>query len=642
MKLKIFISMLILCQFINMSIAQNADDLRLQEVEVYGEKSHTTSNLRNTITTLSAEQIQSLPATSLNELLDLLPGIDIRTRGANGAQADVSFRGGTNDQVLILINGVNITDPRTGHANLDIPIAKSAISKIEILQGTAIEQFGYNAFAGAINIITVDHSANLSGKSLTHKVSIEGGNYGYFAPSYAIRGQNHNIQWLAATDYNRSTGFMHNTDYDYGNLYTAGQTTNSIGQWKWQVGGQMKQFGSNGFYSLKFPDQYEQTQSVLASLSWNKTIGQWSVESNLNYRFHRDKWYLYRPDYPNYPDNYAPNRHITQTGGWNVKVHYNSLIGRTSAGLEIRNENILSSVLGELRLPTDTTAVYKYMKNRLNVNYFVQQSFVWLDNWTAQIGLAGNYNTMFGHNCSFAAQMSYTYAYQSSVYATANRTFRMPTFTDLYYQSVTQISNPLLQPEISYNFEIGTKYYYKFADRWQFNMSASLYYRIGQNIIDWIKRPEDEKWQSANHTRVDAMGGEALARILHDKWNISASYSFSHLNQSMEDAFEGYISKYALDYLRHKATIEFGHPIWKGFGATWTFSWQKRQGDYIDVEGQIKKYTPVSLFNGCVYWNNDMIKVYVEASNLLNITYYDYGGIAQPGRWLKAGIQVTL
>jgi len=640
MKKKLYLAMFLLCFIVSESIAQSAADLRLQEIEVYGEKSEVASNLRNTITVLTTEQVQSLPATSLNEILDLLPGIDIRTRGANGAQADISMRGGTNDQVLIMLNGVNITDPRTGHANLDIPIAKSAISRIEILQGTAIEHFGFNAFAGAINIITTD-PINDKDKPLSHHISLEGGGYGYFAPAYTLRGQHQTLNWIASADYNRSTGFMHNTDYDYGNLYTAGQTNNKAGQWKWQLGGQMKKFGSNGFYTLKYPDQYEQTQTVVASVGWSKKISRWTLESTINYRLHRDKWFLFRPDYDNYPDNYLPNRHITQSGGWNIKAHYHTILGRTSAGLELRNENILSSVLGEQRRDADNISVYKYMKNRFNVNYFVQQSFV-RHNWSAQVGIAGNYNTMFGHHYSYAAQVGYSYAYKSTVYANINRTFRMPTFTDLYYQSVTQIANPQLHPEISYNFELGTKYNRIFSNMWQLNLAASLYYRIGQNIIDWIKRPEDEKWQSANHTRVDAMGGEAFIRLHDQKWHILASYSFANLNQSMEDNYNGYVSKYALDYLRHKATIEFGHPIWKGFGATWTFSWQQRHGDYVDVSGQVKKYTPVSLFDGCVYWKNNMIKVYVQASNLLNISYYDYGGIAQPGRWLKAGIHIQL
>lgn len=649
MKHKIFF-MFMLAVCASVAYGQDASDLRLDEVEVYADKVQTASVLRNTITTITSEQIQNLPVVSVNDLLDLLPAVDIRTRGENGAQADISMRGGTNDQVLILLNGVNITDPRTGHANLDLPIDKSAILKIEVLQGSAIEQFGLNAFSGAINIVTVEQTAKGRSessqssnlpilKSLNHQISLEGGNYGYFAPSYNLRGRGKAVDWLVSANYNRSTGYMHNTDYGYGNVFTSGCGISRIGLWQWQAGGQMKKFGSNGFYTLKYPDQYEETNTAFASLNWNKQIDKWKIESGIYYRLHHDTWYLFRPGSENYSESYNPNRHITQLGGINAKVHYYYNIGHTSAGIELRNENILSSVLGEKRnLSDENHTPYSYSKNRLNLNYFIQQTFVWADNWNADAGFAGNYNTMFGHNYTYSARLSYSFAPQSSVYAGTNRTLRLPTFTDLYYKSVTQIANPNLKPEKSYNFELGSRYATIFSGDWHFDVSASLYYRIGQNIIDWIKRPADEKWQSANQTRVDAMGGDILANVSKDKWRISAGYSFANLNQSMAEDYSDYISKYALDYLRHKVIIQFGHPIWKGFGASWTFSYRQRHGEYIDAGNQVQSYKPVYLLDGRVYWKNNFLEVYVAGSNLLDIAYYDYGGIVQPGRWLKAGI----
>jgi iron complex outermembrane receptor protein len=150
-----------------------------------------------------------------------------------------------------------------------------------------------------------------------------------------------------------------------------------------------------------------------------------------------------------------------------------------------------------------------------------------------------------------------------------------------------------------------------------------------------------------NHTRVDAMGGEAQIAMKKDKWNISVGYSFTNLNQQLDPDYQDYISKYALDYLRHKATLQFGHPIWKGFGANWVFSYQQRHGDYLDINNQTCAYKPVFLLDGRIFWAQTFagkygVEVYVEGSNLLNISYYDYGGIAQPGRWLKAGISLKI
>ena len=112
------------------------------------------------VTVITKSEIERAPAQNLNDLLRYVAGVDIRQRGPFGAQADISIRGGTFDQTLILLNGVNITDPQTGHHNLNLPIDIESIERIEILQGPAAKSFGPNAFNGAINIITGNSKPN--------------------------------------------------------------------------------------------------------------------------------------------------------------------------------------------------------------------------------------------------------------------------------------------------------------------------------------------------------------------------------------------------------------------------------------------------------------------------------------------------
>ena len=112
------------------------------------------------VTVITKSEIERAPAQNLNDLLRYIAGVDIRQRGPLGAQADISIRGGTFDQTLILLNGGNITDPQTGHHNLDLPIDVESIERIEILQGPSAKSFGPNAFNGAINIITGNTKSN--------------------------------------------------------------------------------------------------------------------------------------------------------------------------------------------------------------------------------------------------------------------------------------------------------------------------------------------------------------------------------------------------------------------------------------------------------------------------------------------------
>ena len=132
----------------------------LNEINIIGNHRNIYSENLRVITSITKEQIKNLPVQNVNELLDYLPGIDVRQRGTNGVQADVSMRGGTFDQVLILLNGINITDPQTGHYNMDLPVDLSMIERIELLQGTSMTLFGLSAFSGAINIITNESAKN--------------------------------------------------------------------------------------------------------------------------------------------------------------------------------------------------------------------------------------------------------------------------------------------------------------------------------------------------------------------------------------------------------------------------------------------------------------------------------------------------
>lgn len=618
-----------------------ADTLRLterqelREVEVVSVRSRVASEHLRVVSVIGNEQIKAIPATNINELLENIPGLDVRTRGAGGVQADLSMRGSTFDQVVVLLNGVNITDPQTGHYSLDLPIDLAAIDRIEVLQGTSMNIFGLSAFAGAINIVTGSRTENATTAALS------GGDYGLINASLAA---NYDVgQWrlLSSASYNRSEGYMPNSDYEFGNMMLQAVCNDSLsGNWNIQLGGQLKNYGANVFYSLAYPNQYESTRTLLGSLGWDRRFGAFGIEASVYNRTHFDHYELIR-DFENAPAWYTfHNNHMTTVMGANVKGAWFSSVGKTSVGVELRNENILSNVLGDeldapVHVPAQNSATYYTRgKNRLNVNYFAEQSF-YVGRFSAGVGFSGNWNTMFDHNFAFGVNAGYEYTKGGNLFVSVNRSLRLPSFTDLYYQSATQVSNPQLKPETGLTAELGINY-----SGYGFTAHLSGYYRVGKNIIDWIKLPEEEKWHSMNHSRVDAMGGEVSVAYSYGYWLPKAeiTYSFCHLNK---DAGE-YLSKYALDYLRHKFTVAIEHGIWRGFGASWQFSLQQRNGQYTAVDGSVTEYKTVPLLDGKIFWQGKKVRLFVEASNITNTRYYDYGGILQPGIWAKGGIVVNV
>ena len=208
------------------------------------------------------------PIHSVADVLSYAAGVDIRTRGPIGVQADISVRGGSFDQVLILLNGVNITDPQTGHHNLNLPVDISAIERIEILQGPGARSFGPNAFSGAINFITASSTNHQT------RVSVAGGDLGFLSLGAITSASKGNFGVFVSANRQQSSGYVNNTDFEVNSYYGSFTYKNKkIGDVELSTGVQDKGFGANSFYSVKYPNEYEATKTYFSSLRWGKDFG---------------------------------------------------------------------------------------------------------------------------------------------------------------------------------------------------------------------------------------------------------------------------------------------------------------------------------------------------------------------------------
>jgi outer membrane cobalamin receptor len=82
------------------------------------------------------------------------PSTFIEQRGAGGAQADISIRGSSFEQTLVLLNGLRIDDPQTSHHNLDLPVPLEAMRDIEVLHGAGSTLYGSDALGGVVDFLT--------------------------------------------------------------------------------------------------------------------------------------------------------------------------------------------------------------------------------------------------------------------------------------------------------------------------------------------------------------------------------------------------------------------------------------------------------------------------------------------------------
>lgn len=612
----------------------------LDEIEVSAKRAPAVySQVARVISVIDAREIEAVPAQNVEDLLEYVAGVDVRQRGAEGVQADVSIRGGTFDQTLILLNGINITDPQTGHHNLNLPVSLDQIEQIEIIEGPAARVYGPNAFSGAINIIT---------KQPGHKklsLLASGGSHQYFNTNVSAGFHTGILEHLVAFNRKSSSGYINNTDFKTANLFYSNQLKTKAGKLSFQSGISGKAFGANSFYTPKYPEQFEETKTIFGSLKWN-SYTKLHISPVAYWRRHYDRFELFRNEAPDWYSSH--NYHQTNIFGAGINSWVQSKLGKTAFGAEFRNEQILSNVLGEeMQSPVDVpgeNATYTKSKSRNITSLFLEHS-LYAEPWIISAGFMGNYisDSNTGINIFPGVEISYNFLPQLKVFASFNTSLRMPTYTDLYYQGPTNIGNPDLKPEKSATFESGLKLHRKALQG-----HIVFFYREGTNIIDWTKENIEDIWQPRNITELNSFGTEARLQLnLQKYWGkkapekISLNYYFNHTDKKTAD----FISNYVLDNIRHKLVLAVNQNILDNFYVNIRTTYQDREGAFTYFENQEaageKDYAPFWLVDLKAGYNYQDFTFFVSANNLFDKKYYDIGNVLQPGRWLKAGAAYT-
>lgn len=593
---------------------------------------------------IGKEELANAPVHDLQDLLKFASNVDVRQRGNNGVQADISIRGSSFDQVLILLNGIPLNDPQTGHHNLNLPVSFDVIDRIEILEGPASRLFGPNAFSGAINIITGQNTT----PSLIGRFS--GGQYGFFESAASSFFQNGKLLSSLSADYKRADGSLQNTDFKIGNAFYHGIWSYPTRKFEFQAGITDRGFGANEFYTPVYPNQYEKLKTFFVSVKATAE-GPFHFTPSFYWRRNQDRFELFR-DFAGAPTWYTMhNYHLTDTYGSNMSGWVNTGLGKLAFGTDFRSENIWSTVLGKVmtaptNVPGENGIQFNHSDSRANLSLFGEYShhFGPVD---ISGGLMANWNSSLGRKWHLYPGFDFGWKISRplKLYLSVNKSLRMPTFTDLYYQSSTNIGNPELQPEEALSVETGLKY----NNGW-LATHVAIFERWGKNMIDWVRQPNETLWYAKNLTNLQTRGIEVSAKLnpsnLFGKEMLirSLELSYGYLTQDKESGV--LISKYLLDYLKHKIDIRLTHSICKKLSASWLISYQDRNGTFTLWEGNKYgnevSYAPIWLIDSRINWIRNQFNFFVEASNLLNKTYFDYGNVEQTGIWAKAGVVIKL
>lgn len=619
----------------------SADTLRMREVDLEevvvtaGRTPVGAQQVARMVTTLSRVEVERVPAQSISELLRVLPSADIRQRGPLGAQADISVRGGSFDQTLVLLNGINVSDPQTGHHHLNLPVDPESISRVEFLTGPAARAFGPNAFNGVINLITGPPSKNHL------RLSASAGAYGLFRVSGHLALGTRKTSHFLSPGYTTSAGYLPNTDFRGTTLFYRAESLFRAGTLSFQAGVGDRRFGANSFYSLRYPDQFEATKTRFLSAGFVSRSPE-GFSASAFVRRHHDRFELIR-DNPAIPFNV----HRSTTSGVNLNYILEGIAGKSSLGVDIRGEHILSTVLGEpLASPVAVRGgealYFTRSAGRLNTALYGEHrmerrrlilaagAMAHLVSGSRKIGFYPGADAAFRIHPAF------------SLYGSLNKTLRMPTFTDLYYTSPIQQANPRLKPEKAVSAEGGLRLHSPGV-----RGTLAVFSRKGREMIDWVKDPHPDSliWRSMNHSQVDFRGVEGSLRYRPGElrpwtrrfiWLESGSLAWTAL-RGRSTAGE-LLSRYTADYLRHQimASADIGLGPKTVLSLRWT--WRDRNGAWPGPAGEVVSYRPISLTDAKITRKGRLLNLFVSASNLFDEEWMDFGGLRQPGFWLSGGI----
>ena len=638
-----------------------AREMMLEEVSVTGSRAPLTrSQAARMVTVLERADFAQAPVQSVNDLLKYAVGVDVRQRGPLGAQTDISIRGGTSEQIILLLNGINICDPQTGHNAMDLPVDLNDIVRIEVLEGPAGRIYGTSSLVGAINIVTgVRRQETGDGRNV--QAHIEGGSYGYFHVGGRYSTDSCLLTPVSSSlsaNYSRSDGYGRskagslNTDFSGAKAFYQGQYENDDLRLHWHMGLADKGWGSSTFWASpkwQADDQYEHTTKLYTAVQGESKRGRLHLNGNIYWNQNRDRYEGYRGR----PETMKYNYNRTDVYGVSFNTHFDwnsqdpdRMRNRTALGAELRNEDLVSGNLGEPLAQTHhisgTDRDYTLGVNRTNISGYLEHNLL-LNKFTISAGIVAVKNTWSNMNMTVypGIDVSYRPTPHWRLHASYNTSLRMPSFTEMYYKLQGYSADPHLKPEEMRAFELGTNVNCKLSNV-KCQLSTTLWHHHGKNMIDWIMdttQGDDATWQSVNHTEINSLGLEASAQLSIVNYQLSISYSYIHQDKKQEP---GIVSQYALEYLRHKLVAHALLPLTNRLSLDLNLRWQDRVGSYTDFEGQVCDYQPYMLTDARMTWQQAKWEIYVGANNLFDIRYHDYGLVPQPGRWLIAGCSLRI
>ncbi len=532
---------------------------------------------------------------SLSDFLEEAAGLDLRYRGRYGIQGDISLRGATFNQVGVLIDGVPVTDPQTGHHNLDIPLTSFDVESVEVTkEGTGSVNFKVKK--PVKKVLNID--------TLVGEHALFGNAFSFSLPSEKLSSR-------VSFEHKISKGARPNTDFEYetGSVYLLRPFEGMT--WDGLLGYLKKDFGADSFYSNLFSEEEEHTSTFLFRTGLEGAITLGLLKSNLYLRKHRDKFILER----NNP--VSVNYHTTYVYGQNSELRVSFPRFDLLLGEEIGTDQINSTNLG------------KHTRQHGSLSFGLAS--LPIERLSAGLNLRLQEYQDWGFRESYDLALGYFIIDKRlKLNASAGHAARIPTFTELFYSDAANKGNPNLDAEESDNFRCGLGFEDSLA-----SCSLEGFLRRGRHLIDWTRVSATDPWQAANLGRVDFRGLEFIFGLkpeFHLRGLELKGVRFSYTYMDTDKKETGFLSKYALDILRHQLSLGFDSKI-AGLNFNWRLSYNQRCFGETYFLGDLTISKRIET-GGCTFGP------FLKIDNFSDSQYSEVGGVRQPGRWVQGGMKL--
>ena len=546
-----------------------------------------------TINIITSADIKNSAALTVSDLLQQIAGVDVRRRGTGGSQADLLIRGGGFDQTLLLIDGIKMDDAQTGHHTLNAALPLEVIERIEIIKGPAARVFGQNAFTGAINIVTKS--------SLNNSVSanMEAGSFGQLNGSVTVGTELENSSHIVHIGKMTSDGYRKNTDYENSNYFLKSVFNKKDQPIEMIATFFDKKFGAENFYTTNPSwNEYEETQNSLIAFTTKFQSEKLKIQPRIYWKRNQDMFLLKR-----FEPTFFRNFHISNKIGAEANASYNSELGVTGFGVDMSKVYLRSNNLGN--------------RHRFMTTLFLEHRFQLADNrLDITPGVAMTYYSDVKFNAFPGLDIGFDITDNLKAYGNIGFTYRIPTYTDLYYSDPRTNGNENLEQEEAFAQEIGIKYTTQ-----KISASLSVFNRDAKNLIDYIRPNSVETiYTATNIAEVNTKGLEVdvAYNFKMNSFNQTLALGYAFLDDDILEQNEE-LSRYSLNTLKHHFTTRLSTQLFKNVNQNIIYKYAER------TTGQT-----YNVWDASIVVKLKQLELSITASNIFDADYIESGFTPMP------------